>query len=763
LNLSETPHRTQVHANAFDAFLDFGSLIRGGRVAANWLPGGRFWYVEGAPDNVSVKVFDTASGQIEDMFDVARIREALSGFLGRPLPYAGLPFDNFHSVGPSVSFSFEGKDYLLDTDTYAVEVKAAPNQMEQIFERSPAALAAPRMFKRPSYHGELFSVPEMASPDGRRFVGLQDSNLAIHYADDGRVEFLTEDGEENYSWDVESIRAGMAAGGSIVHRTTNPWSPDGFFLFATKFDERRVPARTRTHSLKRYDEVEEVRVARTGDPLQIVEPYVVDVLQRSAIRIDVATENHFLLFLGWQDGGRSLCFALYSRDMRVAELYVADPKTGSARLVHREQGDTYIRIQHQVVWGRAGCWLLADGSGFLWESEQDGWNHLYLYDMTGKLQRQLTSGNWPVLDVLGIDLSSSHIYLSAHHDPERPYDVHLCRLSLAGGAVERLTPHEGVHEIQLAPDFSSFVATRSLPDMPPRSEVYRSNGDLVHTFAPADISRVIELGWTPPEQFSVKAADGTTDLWGVLFKPRDFDPGKSYPVIEYIYGGPQIVNTPHNFHAPVGSPFFALHCALPQLGYAVVVLDARGTPERSKAFQDASFKEWRRHVGEDHAGAIRQLAAERPWIDTERVGIWGHSWGGYHTFACLIDHPDVYSAGLASAPGFDPYDYFIHEPYFGGTPGPDNAAAYADALLYCDAPRLTRPLMIVAGSGDIGPWQNAVKMTDALLKAGVDHEFVMLPDETHGYGARQEAYFIGKLVRHFDRSLKPGGSEDRDG
>jgi dipeptidyl aminopeptidase/acylaminoacyl peptidase len=390
-----------------------------------------------------------------------------------------------------------------------------------------------------------------------------------------------------------------------------------------------------------------------------------------------------------------------------------------------------------------------------------GWNHHYHYDMQGRLQKQLTSGDWPVLDVIGVDLQGGQVYFTAHHDQVRPYDVHLCRVALAGGEVRRLTPDEGVHEIQLDPGFKSFVATRSLPYMAPRSEVRRSDGQLVHSFAPADVSALKDLGWTPPEQFKVKAADGETDLWGVIFKPADFDPAKRYPVIESIYGGPQIVNTPHNFHAPVRSPFSALHAALPQLGYVVVVLDARGTPERSKAFQDVSYKEWRRHVGKDHACALRTLASERPWMDLSRVGIWGHSWGGYHTVACMLDHPDVYRAGVASAPGVDPYNYFIYEPYLGGVPNAGNAAAYRDAALLADVPGLKGALMVVAGSSDVGPWQDAFKLANTLIKAGVDHEFVLLPDEIHGYGAKHEAYFIHKLVKHFNLHLKlaPGGAQ----
>ncbi|TDV33831.1 dipeptidyl aminopeptidase/acylaminoacyl peptidase [Paraburkholderia caballeronis] len=738
----------------FADFLEIGSLVKGGRVAVNWLPDGRLWFAEGAPENTVIKVLDPGSGALEDLFDVARVRTALASVLGRQVPYAGLPFEAFRLAGPNALFTFDGVGYRLDTANYTVEAQPAPNQMEQLFGRSPAALASPRTFVRPSYHAETFAVPEMPSPDGSRMVGIVDFDLALHYASDGRVEKLTDDGEQYYGWDVESVRMGMIAGGSIVERTTSPWSPDGLKIFATKFDQRRVPIQTRTHLLKRYDDVEEVRVARTGDPIPVVEPYLVDVLQRKAIRIDVPTEDCLLLFLGWQADGRSLYFVLYSRDMHEAALYVADARTGDARLVHRERAKSYIRIQHQIVWGRAGCTLIADGTGFLWESEADGWNHLYHYDMQGRLQRQLTSGEFPVLDVLGVDRTAGYVYFTAHHDQSRPYDVHFCRVPLAGGEIERLTPEAGVHEIQLAPDFSSFVATRSMPDLPPRSEVRRHDGTLVHAFPAADISRLHALGWTPPEQFSVKAADGVTDLWGVIFKPPHFDPAKRYSVIEGIYGGPQIVNTPHNFHAPVRSPFYALHCALPQLGYVVVVLDARGTPERSKAFQDTSYKEWRRHVGNDHAGALKAIGASRPWMDMTRVGIWGHSWGGYHTFACMIDHPDVYCAGVASAPGFDPYDYFIHEPYFGGVPDADNITAYQDASLFGDAAKLKGDLMLVAGTSDICPWRNATKMTDALLKAGIDHEFVMLPDEVHGYGAKQEAYFIKKLAGHFDRYLK---------
>src|SRR5690606_2685707 len=151
-----------------------------------------------------------------------------------------------------------------------------------------------------------------------------------------------------------------------------------------------------------------------------------------------------------------------------------------------------------------------------------------------------------------------------------------------------------------------------------------------HRFPGTDLTELKATGWTAPEQFCVKAADGETDLWGLLFKPRDFDPAKRYPVVEYIYGGPQVASVPHHFETENRSMLTLKH-ALPQLGYVVGTLDARGTPERSKAFHDVVYRDWRRHVTADHAAALRNLAKDRPWMDMDRVGIWGHSWGGYYT------------------------------------------------------------------------------------------------------------------------------------
>lgn len=739
---------------AFRKCLDFASLQRGGRITAHWISEGRFWFVEGAPANTSIKVCDLRTGTREDLFDVARVRRALQTAIGRELPYAGLPFDTFvRTPEGAAAFEFEGSDYLLSPSGDEISRPVQPSGIELASGTDLKSRTTPRTFTQSSYFHGLFPATEMLSPDGRWFAGIRDFNLYLRSTADGRAEQITLDGESACSWDIETPRLGMSAGGVLTTRTVNPWSPDGLRLFATQFDKRGTGSITRTHMLKPVDEVERLRWTRSGEGLPVVVPFVMYTMDRSATRLDVDTKDRMLLFLGWAGDSQRLFFVQFARDVKSATVYEADAITGATRALFCEQGDTFIRIQHELFWGRSGCTLLPGELGFLWESERDGWKHLYHYDLQGRLLGRVTEGEWPTVDALGFEESTGTVYFSAHHDQRRPYDVHLCRVPLSGGKVERLTREEGVHEIQMAPDFSGFVDTVSRPDAPPRSVVCDMAGKPIHNFPPMDISRLEAIGWTPPEEFCVKAADGVTDLWGVLYKPRNFDPASSYPVIEYIYAGPQLSWASHAFPTS-GAGMWALTQALPQLGYVCIVLDSRGTPERSKAFHDVVFKEWHRHVTGDHATALKELARNRPWMDLRRVGIWGHSWGGYFTVACMLDAPEIYRAGVSSAPGFDPYDLFIYEPYLGGKPGGHNKASYQDALLYKEAARLQGQLLIVAGSDDVGVWQSSVKMTNALIEAGKDHELVMLPEQHHSFASLHERYVIEKMVKHFNRFVR---------
>lgn len=745
----EPQDRSAVDEAAFRACLDFSSRLKGGRVAAQWLGEGRFWFAEGAPENTSIKVCDVTTGTCRELFDAPRVRRALQAVIGREPPYKGLPFEAFaRTPDGSTAFPFEGHSYVLSPAGDEVTRAPEPTPMDSLLGQDLKARATPRTFPQSSYFHGLFQATEMLSTDGRWFAGIRDCNLYLRSIADGRTEQVTRDGESACSWDIETPRWGFNG-----VRGVNPWSPDGLRLFATKFDRRGTGVITRSRLLKPVDEIDTLRWTRSGEGLPEVVPFVMYTMDRGMTRLELDTRDSFLLFLGWAADSERLYFVQFSRDMKRGTVYESNALSGATRVVFSEEGATFIRIQHDLFGNRSGCTVLRGDRGFLWESDRDGWRHLYHYDLQGRLVARITEGEWPVVDALAFDERTGTVYFLAHHDQRRPYDVHLCRAPLAGGKIERLTGEEGVHDIQLAPDFSGFIDTVSRPDTPPRSTVHDANGKAVHQFPPMDTSALEALGWTPPEEFCVKAADGVTDLWGVIHKPRNFDSAKSYPVIEYIYGGPQVCWAAHAFPAG-GGGMWALSQALPQLGYVSVVLDARGTPERSKAFHDVVCKEWRRHVTADHAAALKGLAKERPWIDLDRVGIWGHSWGGYYTLACLLDAPEIYRAGVSSAPGLDPYDLFIYEPYLDGKPAAHNKAAYEDALLSKEAAHLKGKLMIAAGTEDVAVWHSAIKMTHALIEAGKDHEFVTLPDQHHSFSTSHERYFIEKLVRHFNRYVR---------
>lgn len=742
--------------SAFEALLEPTSLVKGGRVAANWMADGGFWFAEGGPDETTIKAFDPKSGKVAPLFDTARVREAYRKAMGREAAGRGLPFEAVTPSPGGYVVTLDGKGFLLSAEGDAFSPLPAPTMVDMMW---PSSHAAPQTYVRPNFWADQFPSPEMMSPDGRWFSSVRDNDVSIRSTVDGQRERLTSDGEPLNGWDVESVRMAPGAGSQFLTFTTSPWAPDSMKLFVTRFDKRGVSPWLRTRWSVRSDTVEETFMSRAGDRLPTATPYVIDIMSRKAVRLDAPVEDRFLLLIGWTADSRSVLFVQYSRDMSWAGVYRADAATGEARLLFEEKTDTFLRIQHETVSGRAGCTLLPDG-GFLWESARDGWDHLHHYDAEGRYVRQLTFGDWPVVDVHAVDAAGGWVYFGAHHDEARPYDIHLCRVPLKGGPVERLTEGEGMHEVQISPDRSYFIGTGSTPDTPPQSILRKASGEELHRFAPADISALEAVGWQKPEQVSVKAADGKTDLWAIVYKPRGFDPKKSYPVIEHIYGGPQVSNTPHYF-AVIPYKLYALNQALTQLGYVVVITDARGTPERSKAFQDATYKDWRKHVTDDHAAVIRGLAKSRPWMDLDRVGMWGHSWGGYYTFAHLIDQPDLYRAGVCSAPGFDPYDAFIYEPYLGGVPADHNRAAYEDAFLPKDAGRLKGDLMIVAGTNDMSVWQSAVRMTDALIRAGRPHEFVVLPGQHHMYAPAHDNYFIEKFAAFFERALKNAKGEAR--
>jgi dipeptidyl aminopeptidase/acylaminoacyl peptidase len=328
--------------------------------------------------------------------------------------------------------------------------------------------------------------------------------------------------------------------------------------------------------------------------------------------------------------------------------------------------------------------------------------------------------------------------------------VHVCRVLVDGGPVEQLTRVKGIHAPTFAPDGRAFLDRHSSVDRPVRTDLLALDGTCLRELAQMNVARLQSVGYSPPEEFTVKAADGATDLWGVMYKPFDFDSARSYPVIEYIYGGPQTIEA-ERFFAVHRMKFHNMPWALAHLGYIVICLDARGTPGRSKEFQDAVYGNWRAGIP-DHITAMRQLCQRHPWMDANRVGITGHSWGGYFSTCALIEAPDVYHAAVAYEPGYDPWHYILSEPYL-DLPH-RNRAAYDCADLIRQAARVKGQLMILMGTSYNLTTSTGMRMTRALIDAGVDHEFVVVPGATHYFVGAEEDYLLMKLTNWFDRQVK---------
>jgi dipeptidyl aminopeptidase/acylaminoacyl peptidase len=276
--------------------------------------------------------------------------------------------------------------------------------------------------------------------------------------------------------------------------------------------------------------------AHLGDSIRQSELFIIDVDSKKQTRVDVGEDtDQYLYVIGWRIDGSELLYLRLSRDFKKLDVMAANPSTGSTRCILTETSDTFI-IGEQLpyTWPQLFT-LLKDNDRFIWRSEKDGWNHLYLYNLEGTLIRRLTRGNYPLIRVISVDEQNGWIYFRAHSDQLRPYDIHLCRVNLEGEGFEQLTNETGEHGCRFSPSKEYFLDYHSSIDRPNRVDLKRVDGQLVMTVEQTRIDRLQELHWIPPEEFIVKARDNKTDLHGLLFKPFDFDPQKRYPIIEYIY------------------------------------------------------------------------------------------------------------------------------------------------------------------------------------------------------------------------------------
>jgi dipeptidyl aminopeptidase/acylaminoacyl peptidase len=686
-------------------------------VLPRWLEDGSSLCLRrGSPADRSFVRVDSQTGSVDPLFDIARLRATLLDALGHEPPHSGVPFSEFSFEGGErvVRFSVDGRSFRLDLTSY--ELLAAAKETAGRGDASPRLL-------RTSVFGGAPPLREVPSPDGSCLAGLQDHNIYLRFAADGRMEFITSDGVPGHEWDLQ--------GTDFVSAAPARWSPDGLWLATTKCDSRMVLRTPILHWLKQTEEVEWTPYTRVGGPMVQTEMYIVDVLAHRPVRIGGDQRDQVIGLLGWNSRGEFM-FLRATRDLKTRSLEAADPATGEHRTVFTETSNGVFNYSSWPTY----CELLPSGDGAIVCSDRDGWSHLYRYDLDGRCT-QLTSGEFPVLTLAGVDEQEGWVYLTAHGEA-RIHDTHLYRVGLDGGNFTRLTEHDGHHTVQLSPSKRSFIDTHSSFTRPPRVELRTTEGAHVHTVSEAEVSTLTEAGWTPPEEFVALAADGETELHGVIYKPPDFDPAKRYPVIDSLYGGPQAKTVQPTFVdlGPRG-----VGQALAQLGCITITVDARGTPERSARFQDVVYHNFGRNEIPDHVAVLNELARDRPYMDMTRVGITGGSWGGYMTIRGMVLAPDLFTVGVAVYPVADLDDHWAApiEPVMGLHHTNADGYEYASSIRL--AASLNGKLLLIHGTSDLNaPFSSTMKLVDALFRANKHYDLIVMPEENHALTPAAQTY-----------------------
>ncbi|MEO7361669.1 MAG: prolyl oligopeptidase family serine peptidase, partial [Gemmatimonadaceae bacterium] len=455
----------------------------------------------------------------------------------------------------------------------------------------------------------------------------------------------------------------------------------------------------------------------------------------------------------WFPDGSKLAFVSSARDHKVATFRVADAASGVVKDVLKEEVKTQFESGDNIPNWR----ILPASNELLWFSERDNWGQLYLYNLTtGALKHKVTTGTGNVSLLLHIDERTRQLwFVGVGKEAGRdPYFHYLYRIGLDGKALTLLTPEDGDHNISWSPSNKYFVDSWSRPDLAPTA-VLRSgvNGKLILQLEQGDISRLVATGWRPPTRITVKARDGKTDLYGLMFTPTQLDSNRKYPIINYIYPGPQT--------GSVGSRSFAAsrgdHQALAELGFVVVMIDGMGTPMRSKSFHDAYYGHMGDNTLPDQVAGMKELAARYKFIDIDKAGMWGHSGGGFATAAALFRYPDFFKVGVAESGNHDNrvYEDDWGERYQGlltrNAKGVDSYEAEANQSL---AKNLKGKLLLAHGTMDDNvPPNNTLLVVDALIKANKDFDLLMLPNLPHGYGPagnymmrRRWDYFVKNLL-----------------
>jgi len=702
------------------------SLMIGGRVRATWLTDDRFYYRTSTADGFEWVLVDPAHRTQKPLFDAPAVASALARAGAGTFDAKRIPATRAQLAIAGTEVVLEIKDHLWRCDV------------------AGHACLADTAKTRP--------VPEVLSPDGKRAVFIRNWNLWARDVATNQETQLTTDGSENFGYATDN------AGWVHSDRPIVLWSPDSRKIATQQQDERHVGDMYLVETRVGHPKLQAWKYPLPGDSVvAMISRVIIDVDRGTVVRLQTPPDYHRAMLgdnlsmadLIWSPDGARLAYVSTDRDHKSATVKIADATTGAVRTLFDEHAST----QFESV---AGWRILWPEKTLIWSSERSDWSELYAYNLeTGALLHPITTGDGPVTGIPHADEKHRTLLVEARgrEANEDPYFRHYYSVDVDGHHWTALTPESGDHSIQVAPDGQYFIDSYSSPTTPPIVVLREARtGRVVMPITRGDITRLIATGWKPPMPIVTTAHDGHTKLYGLLYRPTNFDSTQHYPIINNVYPGPQ--------GGSVGSrSFVTAHgdCqALAELGFVVVQIDGMGNPFRSKRFHDAYYGAMGRdNTLPDQVASMRELATRYAWIDTTRVGVWGHSGGGFATADAMFRYPDFFKVGIAESGNHDQREYEDDwgERYQGlltTTGKSDNYDPEANQTL---AQNLKGHLLLAHGSLDDNvPPYNTMLVARALIEANKEFDELIIPNVHHGY-ASASLYMMRRRWDYFVRYL----------
>ncbi|MFT4112245.1 DPP IV N-terminal domain-containing protein [Silvibacterium sp.] len=691
-----------------------------------------FWYrrsVEGGHDFVLV---NAATQEKKAAFDHTKLAAALSTATGKTYNPRELPFREIELTDKldAVRFELDDARWKCTLDSYVCSRELDPNEAprdpeDEGYDDTPKAMNGDKQTKW--------------SPDGKWEAFVENYNICVRAKGETEKVVLSEDGSEGNYYAFDTIS----------------WAPDSKHLVAYRV---RPGYKRLVHYVESSpaDQLQPKYFAmvypKAGDVLTLEQPVLFELSpnKEQPIANDLFHNPYSISAPVWWKDSRGFTFEYNQRGHQIYRVIEVSAETGIARTLIDEQSGTFINYEpltaDQFDTGKIYRHDLNDGKEILWASERDGWEHLYLYDgAAGKVKNLITKGDWVVRSVDYVDDAKRQIYFEASGTEagKDPYYMHPYRINFDGTGLTPLSTQEADHRLSFSPDGKYYVDLYSTLEVPPMLELHSTAGDKpVATIEQADVRHLLESGWRPPDVFTAKGRDGKTDIWGVIYKPVNFDPHKKYPVIEDIYAGPQGSFVPKDFGIYTQP--------LTELGFVVVQIDGMGTNNRSRAFHDVTWQNIKDAGFPDRILWHQAAAKQFPWYDISHVGIFGTSSGGQSAMGALLFHPEFYKVAVANSGCYDNRmdKIWWNEQWMGWPVGPQ----YAASSDVDNAHLLEGKLMLVVGEMDknVDP-SSTYQVVNALIKANKTFSLLAVPGGGHGaggaYGQRAlEDFFVHNLL-----------------